>query len=125
MVHGTSRSAFVVLAEGNEAHIQVSQPSDCLALERQHVCCHTLYHLDVWLGARYVTTINGSAKQQPIDTWKVVFHHLLNTYRPTWCYIHALDLLDKIDDGFKVKLHDDTLYVALWNESRSVLRFRL
>ena len=120
----SSRSVFIISAEGNEAVIQVSQPSDCLLLQRDHVQCSHLEELTVCVGYDFTNNINGPPELQSPDTWKEALHHLLDTYRPCWLYLHTCESHTGIENGHKVELADGTSYSGFWNESQSLLGIR-
>ena len=106
---------FIVRVEGNRADIEVSQPSDCLLLQRDHVQSIYVGELTVGFGYDFTNEI-----QSP-DTWKEALHHILDTYRPTQFNFHTLGSHTGIEDGHKVDLADGTSYRSFWNESKSVL----
>ena len=123
-VPDSSRSVFISKAEGNEAVIEVSQPSDCLLLQRDHVQCSQVEDLCVVFGYNFINKINGPPELQSPDTWKKAIHHLLDTYRPTWFAIHTYESHTGVENGHEVELADETSYTCLWNESQSVLHIR-
>ena len=77
----SSRSVFIVRAGGNGAVIEVSQPSDCLLLQRDSVQCDHLERLVVLFGDTFINNIKGPPEPQSTDTWKEALHHLLNPLR--------------------------------------------
>ena len=115
-VPGSSRSVFIISAEGTVATIEVSQPSDCLLLQRENVQRSCLERVTVWLGY-----INGPPEPQSPDTWKEALHHILDTYRPAWCNLHIKDSQTGIQDGYQVEMTDGTSYTGHWNESKNLL----
>ena len=120
----SSRSVFILGAECNEAVIEVSQPSDCLLLQRDHVQCSCLEELNVWFDHRLTYNINGPPELQSPETWKKAIHHLLNTYRPSRLYLLTRGSHTGVENGHKVELSDGTSYRSFWNESQSVLSIR-
>ena len=120
----SSRSVFILRAEGNEAFIEVSQPSDCLLLQKDHVQCKHVEHFTVCVGYGFINNINGPPELQSPDTWKEALHHLLDTYRPTCLYLDTLGSHTCIENGHKVELADGTSYISFWNESQSLLSIR-
>ena len=86
-LNGSWRSAFVTKAEGGLAHIKVSQPSDCLALQREHVVCTDILVIVVQFGDRFTSEINGPAQPESPEVWQTALYHLLNTYEPKYCNI--------------------------------------
>ena len=121
---GSSRSAFVMKAVDNHAWISLSQPSDCVFLHREDVECSQETHFILDFHDGFTNNINGPVEQQPPDTWKEALHHLLNTYRPTWCDMETGNSDTGIEDGHKVQLADGTSYGAYWNQLHSVLHIR-
>ena len=117
----SSRSVFIVRAEGNEALIEVSQPSDCLLLQRDHVQCSDLVLLVVLVDDSFINQINGPPELQSPYTWKEAVHHLLDTYKLTWCEMHVNDSQTGIQDGHQVVLADGTSYISFWNKSHNLL----
>ena len=120
----SSRSVFITRVEGNLAVIEVSQPSDCLLLQRDHVQCSDLELLIMWFDYRFTNNINGPSELQPPDTWKEALHHLLNTYRHRYLFLHTRGTHTGIENGHKVDLADGTSYSGFWNESQSILSIR-
>ena len=117
----SSRSVFIVSAQGNEVIIEVSQPSDCLLLQRDHVQCSQVESLTIAFGFDFTTKVNGPSELQSPDTWKEALHHLLNTYRPTYCDLTITGSQTGIQDGHQVDLTDGTSYKGYWNESKYIL----
>ena len=115
----SSRSVLIMKAEGNEAIIEVSQPSDCLLLQRDHVQCSHVDILNVWFDNSFTNNINGLPKLQSSDTWKEALHHILDTYGPRHCTILASHT--GIQDGHQVDLADGTSYRGFWNGSHKQL----
>ena len=123
-IPGSSRSAFVMEAVDNRALIHISQPSDCLSLQREDVHCSQVTLLTLVFQNAFTNGINGPVEQQPHDTWKEALHHLLNTYRPMWCYMKTGNSDTGIEDGHEVQLAEGTSYGAYWDQSHSVLKIR-
>ena len=148
----SSRSVFITLAEGNAAVIDVSQPSDCLLLQRDHVQCSRLDWLVVWFDYMFTNNINGTPEHQSPETWKKAIHHLIDTYRPSRLYLltrgshtgiengHKVELSDGtyrpdrcyvytrrfntgIEEGHQVELADEECYRAYWNMTHDELSF--
>ena len=124
-IPGSSRSAFVMGAVDNRVELSSSQPSDCVFLQRNVVECSEVIILTVAFDDSFTNDINGHVEQQPHDTWKEALHHLLNTYRPTWCDMETGNSDTGIEDGYKVQLADGTSYDTYWNQSHSVLHMRM
>ena len=123
-IPGSSRSAFVINVVDNYALLHISQPNDCVFLQRNAVECSQVTDLTVDFDDCFTNDINEPVEQQPHDTWKEALHHLLNTYRPTWCNMKTGNSDTGIEDGHKVQLADGTSYGAYWNQSHSVLKIR-
>ena len=117
----SSRSVFITRPEGNEAVIEVSQPSDCLLLQREHVLCNSVHLLTMGFNYRFTNYVNGPPKLQSLDTWKEALHHLLETYRPTYLFLNTNGSHTGIENGHKVDSADGTSYISFWNESQSLL----
>ena len=124
-IPGSSRSAFVIEAVNNKAWIHISQPSDCIFLQLDDVQCSQVTELTVAFDDGFTNDINEPVEQQPHDTWKEALHHLLNTYRPTWCDMETGISDTGIEDGQKVQLADGTSFGAYWNQLHSVLKIRM
>ena len=124
-IPGSSKSTFVMSAVDNRAWIHISQPSDCVFLERKDVECSQVTQLTVDFDDGFINDINGHVEQQPHDTWKEALHHLLNTYRPMWCDMKTGNSDTGIEDGQKVQLADGTSFGAYWNQLHSVLKIRM
>ena len=122
-IPGSSRSAFVIKVVDNNAWISLSQPSDCVFLQREK--CSQVTDLTVYFDDGFTNDVNGPVEQQPHDTWKEALHHLLNTYRPTWCDMETGISDTGIEDGQKVQLADGTSFGAYWNQLHSVLKIRM
>ena len=120
----SSRSVFITRVQYNEPVIQVSQPSDCLLLQRNHVRCKHVNSLTVLFGYDFINHINGPPELQSPDTWKEALHHLLDTYRPTYFNLHARESHTGFENGHKVDLANGTSYSGFWNESHSLLCIR-
>ena len=111
----SSRSVFITKADGTTVEVEVSQPSDCLFLRRDHVWCAEVDYLIVYFGDTFVKTINGPSEHQPPETWQQALHHLLDTYRPAQCYVNTEGFNTGIEDGHQVELADGKCYRAYLN----------
>ena len=118
-IPGSSRSAFVIKVVDNNAWISLSQPSDCVFLQREE--CSQVTDLTVYFDDGFTYDVNEPVEQQPHDTWKEALHYLLNTYRPKWCDMHTGNTDTGIENCHEVQLADGTTYGAHWNETHSVL----
>ena len=116
----SSRSVLIRKADSSDAIIGVSQPSDCLLLHTDHVRCG-VGNLYVTFDNLFTNSVNGPSEQQPPDMWQEALNHLLNTFRPTWCYFYNGRQSTGIPDGHSVQLEDGTSYGAYWNEDQSHL----
>ena len=116
----SSRSVFIEKADSSDAIIWVSQPSDCFLLRTDHVRCG-LGKLSVMFDYLFSKSVNGPSEQQSPDVWQEALNHLLNTFRPEWCFLHNGHHYTGIPDGHRVKLHDGTSYGAYWNKDQSLL----
>ena len=88
-VAASGRSAFVTEAQGDTATIDVNQPSDCLALQRDHIACTEVACIKVSFGYGFTSNINGTAQPESSEVWQKALHHLLNTYKPRHCYVYT------------------------------------
>ena len=120
----SSRSVFITRAEGTRADFDVSQPSDCLLLQRDHIQCSHVYILTVGFDNRLTKNINGPPELQSPDTWKEALHHLLDTYRPILCVVLTNGSQTGIQDGHQVELTDGISYRGYWNEFHGQLTFK-
>ena len=120
----SSRSVFIMKAKGSRADIEVSRPSDCLLLQRDHVKCHKVNDLTVRFSSKHIVNVGVADEEQSPDTWKKALYHLLNTYRPVFCFLNTKHHQTGIANGYKVKMTDGTSYGAYWNESQSLLSIR-
>ena len=120
----SSRSVFITRAEGTRADVDVSQASDCLLLQRDHVQCSHVDVLTVGFDYGLTNNINGLPEPQSPDTWKKALHHLLDTYRPTYCFILTNGSQTGFQDGHQVDLADGTSYRGFWNKSHSKLTIK-
>ena len=120
----SSKPVLVTKANDKEADIKISQPSDCLLLQRDDVKCHKMNELTIRFRSKHTDEVGVADKEQSTGIWKQALHHLLNTYRPTWCYVHTEHHQTGITNGHEVKMMDGTSYGAYWNESQSLLSIR-
>ena len=88
-VNGSDRSAFVIKADNGGVDIAVSQPSDCMALQRDHVACSQIKGIHVWFGDEFTSKINGPAQPESPKVWQAALHHLLNTYPTLHCHLRG------------------------------------
>ena len=123
-VAASGRSAFVIRAQGESATIEVNQPSDCLALQKEHIACTEVDVIYVWFGYKFTSTVNGPAHHESSEEWHKALHHLLNTYKPGYCYIHTLGTETGL--GKKVRMEVDTqrCYRGFWNSEKNLLTLK-
>ena len=121
-VNDSDRIAFVTESE-NIVVIHVSQPSDCLILQRDHVVCADIVTIKVHFGDKFTSGINGSLEPESSEVWQTALQHLLNTYKPFLCYIFTNSTETGLDDEVRVQTGSNRLYNGFWNENRSVLSF--
>ena len=78
-------------AEGNSSWIGVTLPSDCLALQRDHIQCDKITDLFVYFDDDFTNDINKCAEQQSSETLEKDYqedcldhavHYLLDTFLP-------------------------------------------
>ena len=123
-VTGSGRWAFVVKADGLTAVIAVNQPSDCMALQRQHVVCSEVDSIDVLFGYKFTPKINGPEQPESPEVWQTAVHHLLNTYQPRYCYIHTGGTETGLPDEVRMEVDGKRSYKGFWNDKRLVLSLR-
>ena len=123
-VAGSGRSAFVTKAESDDATIEVNQPSDCMALQRQHVLCSEVDSIDVWFGYTFTSRINGPKQPESPEVWQTAVHHLLNTYQPRYCFIYTGGTETGLPDEVRVEVDDKRCYRGFWDDKRLVLSLR-
>ena len=120
-VCGFGRSAFVTKAEDRQVRIEVSQPSDCLALQREDVACTDILVIQVWIGYHFTSVVNGPSQPEPPEVWQKALQHLLNTYDPENCFIYTNDTKTGLGDKVRVQTKSNRVYNGFWNENQRVL----
>ena len=120
-VAGSGRWAFVTKAEGDVALIEVNQPSDCVALLRQHVVCSKVNSIDVWFGYKFTSRINGPDQTESPEVWQTAVHHLLNTYQPRFCYIYTGGTEAGLPDEVTVEVDGKRCYRGFWDDKQQLL----
>ena len=115
---GSGRSAFVTKAEGRQVCIEVSQPSDCLGLQREHVVCTDILAIDVWIGYSFTSTVNGPSQHEPPEMWQKALQHILNIYNPEQCYIHTAYTVTGTGDEVRVQTESKRVYNGFWDEKQ-------
>ena len=119
-VAGSGRWAFVIKAEDDDAIIAVNQPSDCMALQRQHVVCSEVYSINVLFGNTFTSNINSSKQSESPEVWQTAVHHILNTYQPWNCYIFTGGTETGLPDEIRVEVDDKRCYRGFWNNKQDV-----
>ena len=120
-VAASGRSAFVSWAQGQTARIEVNQPSDCLALQRDHIACTEVVNIEVWFGYDFTSNINGTAQPESYEEWQKALHHLLNTYQPGYCYIHKGVAKTGLGEVGDVEVEEHPCYRGFWDNYQNVL----
>ena len=120
-VAASGRSAFVTRARGDTATIKVNQPSDCLALQRDHIACTKVDGINVWFGYKFTSKVNGPEQPELSEEWQKAIHHLLNTYKPRYCYIYTGGTETGLGDEVNVDVEKHLHYRGFWDEKQHVL----
>ena len=120
-VTSSGRLAFVTRAEGDDAIIEVNQPSDCVALLRQHVVCSKVNSIDVWFGYKFTSRINGPVQPESPEVWQTAVQHLLNTYHPGECFIHTGGTETGLPDNVRMEIDGERCYLGFWDDKQQVL----
>ena len=123
-VSGSGRSAFVSEEVHGEATVLVSQPSDCLALQVDHIVCTEVDTIDVWFGYNFTSQINGPEHPEPPGVWQTALHHLLSTYKPRYCYIHTGGTETGLDEEVNVVISQQESFSGFWDDEHDVLSIR-
>ena len=119
-VGGSGRSAFVTRAEDCLVHIEVSQPSDCLALQREDVVCTDILAIHVVIGYSFTSVVNGPSQTEPPEVWQKGLQHILNIYDPEQCYIHS-NLKTGLGDEVRLQAGTNKVYIGFWDEKQHIL----
>ena len=119
-VCGSGRSAFVTKAEGRQVRIEVSQPSDCLGLKREHVVCTNNQVINVWIGYNFTSVVNGPSQPEPSEVWQKGLQHILNIYYPEQCYIHS-NLKTGLGDEVRLQAGTNRVYIGFSDEKQHML----
>ena len=120
-VAASGRSAFVTTAQGQTATIEVSQPSDCLALQKEHIACTEVDDIDVWFGYKFTSNVNGPSHPESSEEWHKALHHLLNTYKPRLCYIYTKGTETGLGEEVNVEVEGHQRYRGFWDDKHHVL----
>ena len=120
-VAASGRSAFVIEAQGQRAIIDVNQPSDCLAFQKEHIACTDVDDIDVMFGYKFTSTVNGPEHHESSEVWHKALHHLLNTYKPCFCYIYTGGTETGLGEEVNVEGEGHQHYRGFWDEKQDVL----
>ena len=120
-VEASGRSAFVLRAQGVTATIAVNQPSDCLALQRDHIVCTEVDGIDVWFGCKFTSEVNGKAQPESPEVWQTALNHLLNTYKPRHCYVYTGGTETGLGEEVNVEVEEHQRYRGFWDDEHLVL----
>ena len=120
-VAASGRSAFVTRAQGDTATMVVNQPSDCLALQRDHIVCTEINGIDVWFGYKFTSAVNGPSHPESSEEWQKALHHLLNTYKPRLCYIYTGGTETGLGEEVNVEVEEHQRYRGFWDDKHCVL----
>ena len=120
-VAASGRSAFVTRAQGNRARIAVNQPSDCLALQRDHIVCTEVDSIEVWFGYEFTSQINGPEQPESPEVWQTALHHLLNAYKPRYCYIYTGGTETGLGEEVNLDIETQGSYRGFWDDEQHVL----
>ena len=123
-VSGPSMSAFVSVAEGDKATILVNQPGDCLAFQRDDITLNTFESIDVWFGYKFTSQINGPEMFESPEVWQTALHHLLNTYKPRYCYIHTGGTETGLGEEVRVEGEHEECFRGFWDDKRHLLSIK-
>ena len=123
-VHESGRSAFVLQVESGEAEVAINQPSDCLVLQTAHIVSEKVVTLHAWFGYSFTSKIYGPPQPEPPEVWHKAVCHLLDTYRPHYCYIYAVGIETGLDEEVNVEVDAQICYRGLWDAEENVLSMR-
>ena len=120
-VRESTRSIFVLRAEGEEAVIGASQPSDCLSLTRASISTDHIRRLRLQFDDLFTKVVNGGVRDEPCEVWKRAVHHLLSTYQPRTLEVQPgrLEIGITAEDTFH--LPSSQTYDARWNDKHDIL----
>ena len=120
-IHGSKRSAFVIQALNGCAVLMVNQPSDCLAFQRNLTGPGEVQTITVWVGHKFTSQINGLAEPETPEVWQTALHHLLNTYKPRFCFFHTGGKETGLVEEVRVQAGANNVYIGFWNEKQHTL----
>ena len=120
-VTSSGRLAFVTKAESDDATIEVNQPSDCMALQRQHVVCSEVDSIDVLFEHKFTSRINGPKQPESPEVWWTAVHHILNTYQPSYCHIYTRGTETGLPDNVRMEIDGERCYLGFWDDKQQVL----
>ena len=121
MANGSGRSAFVVQADNGRATFDINQPSDCLALQKTDVVCTEIHTIDVWFGGKFTSLINGREYPESPEVWQRAINHVLNVYKPEYCYISTGGADTGLGDKLRVNLEAQGNYKCFWDSKQHIL----
>ena len=120
-VRESTRSIFVLRAEGEEAVIAASQPSDCLALTRASISTDHIRTLRLQFDHPFTFRVNGRVEDESCEVWKRAIHHLLSTYQPRTLEVQPRRLEIGITGEDTFHLPNSQTYDARWNDKHDTL----
>ena len=120
-VAASGRSAFFIRAQGNTVTIVVNQPSDCLALQKDHIACTEVDDINIWCGHNFTSKVNGPEQPESSEVWQNALHHLLNTYKPRYCYIYTGGTETGLGEEVNVEVEEHQRYRGFWDDKQRVL----
>ena len=115
---GSTRSVLVLKAEGTTTVVLSSQPSDCLVLKRDDVCCKRIETLHIEFDHEIIKSVNGDALIEPFAVLNSAISHLLDKFGPKKLCIQTGNLKSGIvEDGFDF----GQTYCTHWNDKHDCL----
>ena len=120
-VPDSTRSVFVLRAEGEEAVVAASHASDCLALTSASISTDHIRRLRLQFDDRFTTAVNDRVEDESCEVWKRAVHHLLSTYQPRTLEVWPGRLEIGITAGDTFHLPNSQTYDARWNDKHDTL----
>ena len=120
-VSASGRSAFIIEAQGRTARIEVNQPSDCLALQRDHIACSEVDSILVGFGYKFTSEINGPVQPELPEVWQTALYHLLITYQPQCCFLCTGGTETGLGEVVNVGGETQGCYRGFWDDKQNVL----
>ena len=119
---GSGRSAFIIKDQGDDVTIGVNQLSDLLAFQREIIVkCSKVGVIKVMLGTLFTSLIDGSPEPEPPEVWQTALHHLLNTYKPAYCYIYTGGTKTGLGMDSPIEVQAQGCYRGYWDGSHNEL----